>query len=576
MTTSKSRVARYAALGAAAALVLAGCAGGSAAGEIFDDCEENPNECNSVAADELQDGGEITFVLEKNIENWNVNSAQGNVLETGMAIKEILPYTHYTKPDLTTAVNEDLLDSVEMINDDPQTLEYQVKEEAQWSNGTPIDVEDFIYNWKVNSGEHCPECEPASTAGFDQIESIEGSDDGKTVTVTFEESYADWRSLWASGGPMYPAHIAAEHGDLDTEQGLADAYEWFGKNVPDYSGSAFQIADWENEKALTLEPNENYWGEEPNADRIIFRVITEAAEEPTALQNREVDVIYPQPQVDLVEQVNNIPDVSSYIGMGLTWEHIDFNLENEFLAGHPLREALFTAVDRQGMIDKTVGQFTDKAEPLNNHNFVPGQDGYEDVVSDTGQGSGDVEGAKEILTEAGYTGVGEELSDPDGNAVDTLRIRYDGGNQIRQSIAELFVETASELGVTVEIDPTDDLGGTLSEGDYDIMLFGWVASPFPYGGAQQLWHSESGSNFGGYSDPEVDKLVVEAAQETDTATANEMLNEADRIMTEDAYVLPLYQKPTFIAAYNDIANVRNNSTLDSPTYNLAEWGVRAE
>ena len=44
---------------------------------------------------------------------------------------------------------------------------------------------------------------------------------------------------------------------------------------------------------------------------------------------------------------------------------------------------------------------------------------------------------------------------------------------------------------------------------------------------------------------------------------------ADKILSDDAYVLPLYQKPTFVAVQNSVANVRNNSSLDSPTYNAA-------
>jgi peptide/nickel transport system substrate-binding protein len=39
--------------------------------------------------------------------------------------------------------------------------------------------------------------------------------------------------------------------------------------------------------------------------------------------------------------------------------------------------------------------------------------------------------------------------------------------------------------------------------------------------------------------------------------------------------LPLYQRPTFIALYNDVANIRNNSSLDGPQYNIAQWGLRA-
>jgi glutathione transport system substrate-binding protein len=46
-------------------------------------------------------------------------------------------------------------------------------------------------------------------------------------------------------------------------------------------------------------------------------------------------------------------------------------------------------------------------------------------------------------------------------------------------------------------------------------------------------------------------------------------------MTPEAYVLPLYQKPTFLAVYKEFANVRDNPTSAGPTYNIQEWGARA-
>jgi peptide/nickel transport system substrate-binding protein len=159
--------------------------------------------------------------------------------------------------------------------------------------------------------------------------------------------------------------------------------------------------------------------------------------------------------------------------------------------------------------------------------------------------------------------------------VPPLRIRYTVGNQIRQTECELFAQQVMPLGITVQVVPTDDLGATTSNGDYDIVVFAWVASPFAYGGAVQLWTTGQGNNFGNYSNPDVDRLIAAAASQTDEAQAKEMLNQADRRLTRDAYVLPLYQKPTFIALYDTIANVRNNSSLDGPPYNVAEWGLRA-
>jgi peptide/nickel transport system substrate-binding protein len=581
----RSRAASFAAVAVVTTLVLAACGGGG--GEdgdgdgdagVFADCKTSPNTCNAVPADQLQQGGSLTFALEKNIQNWNLNSTEGNVLEPALAIKSLLPYTFTTQPDLKAVLNENLLVSAEQTSTNPQTIVYEIKPEAGWSDGTPITAQDFVFQWKTMNGTDCTACSAATNSGYDQIESITGSNGGKTVTMVMAEPYADWKNLFASGTPMYPAHIAAQQGDLNTPEGLAAAFAYFGATVPTYSGGPFQVANWEDNVALTMTPNPQWYGATKSTlEQVIFRVITDATQEPIALQNNEVQVIYPQPQVDLVQQVANIPGVSQYQGLGLSWEHIDLNLESPALQDEALRDAMFVATNRQDIIDKTVGQFNDEVGPLNSHMFVQGQEGYEATLPEE-QGSGDVERARQILTEAGYTGVqeGQQLTAPDGTVVPPLRIRYTTGNAIRQSTCELFAAHMRPLGLTVEVVPTDDLGGTLDSGDYDIMLFAWVASPAPFANAEQNWSSTSPSNFGHYANPEVDRILAAAASSTDPAAATGLLNEADRIMSEDSYVLPLYQKPTFIAVQDNVANVRNNSSLDGPAYNIEEWGLRAE
>ncbi len=588
----RTRAASLVAAAAAAALLLSACGGGggTAGGEggggegggsgvstgLFEDCSD-PNTCNSVPVDQLQQGGQVTMAIEKNIDNWNLNSSEGNVFETGLALKPLLPYVFVTTPDLESTLNPDFVTSAEVTSENPFVTTYEINPDASWNDGTPVTAEDFIFNWKSQNPTQCPECETAGNGGYDQIQSVEGSNNGKTVTATWAGPYTDWRSVFGSSAPLYPAHIAAQQGDLNTPEGIKAAFDYFGVTPVDYSAGPYQVENWEPNVALTLVPNPGYAGEtKPRLERLIMRVITDATQEPIALQNNEVQVIYPQPQVDLVTQVSQIPGVSQTQGLGLTWEHFDFNLVNPFLADKALRQAMFTAVNRQDIIDKTVGQFNPEVEPLNSHMFIPQMDDYQDYISDTGQGTGDVERARQILTDAGYTGVGEALVAPDGQAVPAFRIRYTVGNAIRQSQCELFANYMRELGITVNVEPTDSLGTTLDSGDYDIMVFAWVQSPFVFGGAQQLWLSTSGSNFGQYNNPQVDQLINEAAASTDEADAAAKLNEAGSLMAEDAYVLPLYQKPTFIGIRDEVANVRNNSSLDGPTYNTQEWGLRNE
>jgi peptide/nickel transport system substrate-binding protein len=579
----RSRAASLAAIGAVATLVLAACGGGgggedgdASEGGIYQDCKANPNTCNAVPAAQLQQGGTLTFAIEKNLPNWNLNSSEGNVFETGMAVKTFLPYVFKTTPDLKQVLNEDVMVSAEQTSTSPHTIVYKIRPEAVWSDGTPITADDFVFQWKTMNGKDCPECTPAQKAGFDQIQSITGSDGGKTATLVFATPYADWKNLFASGTPLYPAHIAAQQGDLNTPAGLKAAWDWFGATVPTYSGGPYQVSDWQDNVALTLTPNPRWYGAtKPVLESLIMRVITEASQEPIALQNSEVQVIYPQPQVDLVQQVQNIPGVSQYQGLGLTWEHLDLNLQNEYLREEALRDAIFAATNVQSIIDSTVGQFNEDVTPLKSHMFVPGIEGYEDYLPPE-QGSGDVERARQILTEAGYTNIGDgqQLTTPDGRAVPPLRIRYTVGNAIRQTTAELIQAQVRPLGINLEIVPTDDLGTTLSSGDYDLIVFAWVQTPASFSNAEQTWNSESESNYGKYSNAEVDRLMHEAATSTDLGPARDKLNEAGRILAEDSYVLPLYQKPTIIAAQDDVANARNNSSLDGPTYNVEEWGLR--
>jgi peptide/nickel transport system substrate-binding protein len=578
----RSRAASLAAIGAAATLVLAACGGGggddgdASEGGVYQDCKASLTTCNAVPAAQLQQGGSLTFAIEKNLSNWNVNSSEGNVFETGMAVKTFLPWTFTTTPDLKQVVNENFLVSAEQTSTSPQTIVYKIRPDAVWNDGTPITADDFVFQWKTMNGKDCPACAAAQNAGYNQIQSLTGSDGGKTVTLVFGTPYADWKNLFASGTPIYPAHVAAQQGDLNTPDGLAAAWNWFGATVPTYSGGAYQVSNWQDNVALTLTPNPKWYGAtKPPLESLIMRVITEASQEPVALQNNEVQVIYPQPQVDLVQQVQNIPGVSQTQGLGLTWEHLDLNLANEYLADEPLRDAIFAATNVQSIIDSTVGQFNKDVTPLKSHMFVPGIDGYKDYLPPE-QGSGDVERARQILTQAGYTGVaeGQQLTRPDGRAVPPLRIRYTVGNAIRQTTVELIQAQVRPLGLTLDIVPTDDLGATTSGGDYDMIVFAWVQTPASFSNAEQTWNSTSSSNYGRYNNPEVDRLMHEASTSTDLAAARDLLNQAGSVLAEDSYVLPLYQKPTFIAAQNEIANVRNNSSLDGPTYNVEEWGLR--
>ncbi|GIJ44950.1 hypothetical protein Val02_18360 [Virgisporangium aliadipatigenens] len=532
--------------------------------EAFSDCSTSPNECNGGATGS---GGTLTYAVARPVSGWNLNDADANSLETAQVLAGVLPAAFVTHPDLSTTPNPDLLESAEQISAAPQVIEYRIRAEAVWDDGTPITGNDFVYAWRTQNGVDCTECAAASTAGYDRIANIRSENTGRTVTVTFATPFADWRSLF---GTLYPSHVALAKGGTT----LAASWKWFNDTVPTWSGGPYKVAAQVPEESVTLVPNARWYGRtRPALDKMVFRVISDPAAAVTALRNDEVQAIYPQATPDTLRTVEGLSEVDHVVTPGLGWEHLDVNLANPLLADAALRRAIFTAIDRRAIIEKTVGGVDPDLKPLGSHNYVPSQSGYRDVVTAAGQGYGDVTTARRLLVEAGYSGVGTSLSNAGGTRID-LRVSYAAGNDQRRQIAEVIQVQLSELGITTKITPVEEFGRTITTGDFDLILFAWTGAPFPTANALQTWASDGGGNYGGYRNPVVDDLLKQAAAETDPDRTAVLLNQSDALLTDDAYVLPLFQRPTLLAVNHRFVNVRDNPAGTGPLYNVAEWGLR--
>jgi peptide/nickel transport system substrate-binding protein len=532
----------------------------------FANCGVEPNTCNRG---QTRPGGTIRYTIETPITGWNLNYQASNGSDLAEVMDGIMPSVFSFGPDLKPFLNSDLMQSVTQTNEHPQTLVYEINRDAMWSDGQPIGFEDFKYLKEVSDGSTC-NCEPSTTAGYNQIDSMTSSNYGKTVTVVMKTPFADWRGMFSS---LLPAHIANEHGADSTAAGLHASFQWFDKNVPDWSGGPMIITAAQNDTAVTEKANPKWYGKTKSSlAALVFRVITDQSQLASALQNHEVDAIYAPPSTDLVHEVGGLQGVQSYLGRGLIWEHLDFNEKNKFLKDRHLRTAIFTAIDRKAVIARTIGQLGIKPTPLSNHIYVPGQPGYQDNVSSTGQGSGDIAKAKDILTHAGYTGVGSVLETKAGQAV-ALRCTYNTTNAYRYTECLIVQNTLNQLGIKVTLTPTPDYS-EIGTGNFDMVVYSWVGTPFVVADAQQLYELKGGADYGYNDDPAAAKLIDQAAMTTKQSKVQSLMNQADELITTDAYELPLYQSPMFLAARVDIVNLRDNTTAAGPPYNVQQWGIK--
>ncbi len=547
------RTAKLAALLVGLAMVAAACGGGGDEG----------GEAGGGSA-QIQPGGTLNYAADQEPTGFNNNTSKDNGTSVLNIVVGMFPFAFHAQPDFTVKMDEAFLDSAEQTSEDPQTIVYKIKENAIWSDDTPITADDFIYFWEQQNGT-IKDNDVASTTGYDQIESIEGSDNDKTVTVVFKTPFADWKGLFSG---ILPSHYVKERpGGWNT--GLDKEPE----KIP--VGGWWKVENYTQGQSLTLTRNDKYFGQKSNLDSVVFRFLPESTTQPAALQNNEVDLIYPQPQLDQVQQVKALPDVTSEINFGLSFEHLDFNFKNQHLGDLNVRRAIATGINIQELVDRTVKQFSDKATPLGNRIWLTGQPQYQDHFGQYGKG--DVAAATKLLEDAGYTKGGDGIYAKGGDKL-SVRFSTTAGNKLRETQGELFQAQMKEIGVEIKIanvDSTKFFGEWLPEGNFDIANFAWVGTPFAISGSRDIYRTGGGGNYGSYESKKVDDLFAQANSETDPAKSAELGNQIDQQLTADMVTIPLYNKPGFIAWRNTFANIRDNQTNEGPFFAANTWGQKA-
>ena len=138
---------------------------------------------------------------------------------------------------------------------------FHLKKNIKWSDGHPFTAKDILFSFdRIRD----PKVDAAHLRNYYQdIEKIEALDD---YTVRFHYRIPYFRALEFCGGmPIVPAHLFKEGEDFNQHP--------IGRK-PVGTGP-YKLLHWETGKEIALVRNEDYWGEKPALNRIVFKVITD-------------------------------------------------------------------------------------------------------------------------------------------------------------------------------------------------------------------------------------------------------------------------------------------------------------
>lgn len=153
--------------------------------------------------------------------------------------------------------NSDLITKVTQVSENPFTLRYDINTSAQWSDGVPIGVEDFRYMWRNVSTFPGT----VNATGYRHITDIAAGAGGKSIDVTFDGAYPQWRELFAN---LLPAHLMG-----DDSQSFASV---LAQGAP-ASGGPFTVESADmGIGQMVLARNDRYWATPPEAEQIVIRL----------------------------------------------------------------------------------------------------------------------------------------------------------------------------------------------------------------------------------------------------------------------------------------------------------------
>lgn len=342
--------------------------------------------------------------------------------------------------DDTTRVKPGIAESWE-ISDDGLTYTFKLKPGIKFASGNPITAEDVAWSFervvKLDKSPAFILTQFGLTA--DNVSETAKAADDTTFVFTVDKPYAPsfvLNCLTATVGAVLDKKLVMEHAEAKTpsddyKYDTDFGYAWMKTN---YAGSGpFRIRDWRANEIVVLERNDNYYGEKPALNRVIYRHVKESATQRLMLEAGDVDVARNLEPGDY-DAVQKNADLTTTDAPKGTVYYISLNQKNEALAKPEVREAFKYLVDYDAIgatLIKGIGEIHQTYQ-------VKGVLG----ALDSNPYKLDVAKARELLEKAGLK--------------DGISVTFDVRNtQPVTGIAESFQQTAAQAGIKIEIIPGD-------------------------------------------------------------------------------------------------------------------------
>ena len=458
------------------------------------------------------------------------------------------PHYHNLSPNnsLLTHIFESLVDQDERQRLQPglaeswkaiddTTWEFKLRRNVKFHDGTPFTADDVIFS-------------------FERAPNVEGSPSnfgiyakGKTFTRVDDHTV---HVKTAAPYPLMPNDVSQVF-IVSRKHGQA-------AKTPDYnSGKAaigtgpYKFVEYTPGNRIVVQRNDEYWGQKPIWQRVVFRGIKSNPSRVAALLAGDVDMIEQVPAVDMA-RLKKEPKVAiaQVVSNRIIYLHLDhWRDDSPYVKGkdggaikNPLRDArvrtaISKAIDRDAIVKRVM-----EGEAIKAGQLLP--EGFFGVSKKLKPVAYDPNGAKKLLAEAGL---------PNGfrMTIHSPNDRYPNDGKIAEAVGQMLSRIGIDTQVvtmTQSVFFSEASTGSPEKGPkFSFILVGWGSgtgeASSPLKSLLATFDRDKGmgaSNRGRYSNPQVDKLINEALATVDDTKRADLLARATEVAIEDVGIIPLH------------------------------------
>ena len=527
-----------------------------------------PTVLAGCSADSAQ---QVNYAVDGVLSSYNTNTVAGAASAGPQAFARVLTGFSFHGPDGQVLSDGDF-GSVSVVGREPLILDYQIADNAVYSDGKPLTCDDIVLTWAAHSGRF-PGFDAASRGGYLDIAGIECQPGTKKARVNYlpSRSVVDYAQLFTATSIM-PSHVIGDALGVDVTAGIqsgdpvavariAEAWNtiWDLKVDSDLtrfpSSGPFKIDSVLPEGAVTLVANDRWWGARPAIQRV---------------------TVWPR-GIDVQDRINNgsfqVVDVADGSSGTLTTpddyqrsdipsggiEQLIFAAAGP-LAAPPARRALALCTPREVIA-------ANARQPVANARLNPvSDDAYSRLESgplSDQYNPGNPDAARTALE-------GQTLS---------VRIGYRAPNPRLAATIGAITRSCGAAGIIV-VDASSDVVGpqALRDGQLDALLAstgGATGSGSTGSSALDAYtlFAGNGNNLPGYSNPQIDGIISSLAVTTDPKEQARLLGDGAPILWVDMPTLPLYRQQRTVIAAKSMFAVQANPTKWGAGWNMDRWVV---